>query len=112
MKDLKTKLSYGSGDISGGGALLIFSLLYMNYLVLVENIPVVFVTTIILIGKIWDAITDPLVGRISDRTRSRFGRRRLYFLIGILPVMLSFVMLFHSFGIEGETARVIYHGFA
>ncbi len=112
MKDLKTKLSYGSGDIYGGGALLIFSLLYMNYLVLVENIPVVFVTTIILIGKIWDAITDPLVGRISDRTRSRFGRRRLYFLIGILPVMLSFVMLFHSFGIEGETARVIYHGFA
>ena len=59
MKDLKTKLSYGSGDIYGGGALLIFSLLYMNYLVLVENIPVVFVTTIILIGKIWDAITDP-----------------------------------------------------
>jgi len=109
---LVSKLSYASGDIYGGGAFMIFSLLFMNFLVLVEGLPVVATTIIIFIGKVWDAVTDPMVGRISDKTRSRFGRRRLYFLIGIIPVYLSFVMLFYSFGIEGVTAKIIYYTFA
>jgi len=109
---LVNKICYASGDIYGGGAFMIFSLLFMNFLVLVEGLPVVATTIIIFIGKLWDAVTDPLVGRISDKTRSRFGRRRLYFLIGIIPVYLSFVMLFYSFGIESVTAKIIYYAFA
>ncbi|MDR1836051.1 MAG: MFS transporter [Treponema sp.] len=110
--NLKTKLCYASGDIYGGGAFMIFSLLFMNFLVLVEGLPVVATTIIIFIGKLWDAVTDPIVGRISDKTRSRFGRRRIYFLIGIVPVYLSFVMLFYSFGIESVTAKIIYYTFS
>jgi oligogalacturonide transporter len=109
---LKTKLCYASGDIYGGGAFVIFSLLFMNFLVLVEGLPVVATTVIIFIGKLWDAITDPIAGRISDKTRSRFGRRRLFFLIGIIPVYLSFVMLFYSFGIQNVTAKIIYYTFS
>ena len=91
---------------------MIFSLLFMNFLMLVERIDPFAATIIIFIGKVWDAVTDPLIGRISDKTRSRFGRRRLFFLLGIVPVFLSFVMLFYSFGIEGATAKVIYYTFA
>ena len=80
---LKEKFCYASGDIYGGGAFMVFSLLFMNFLVLVEGLPVVSATLIIFIGKVWDAITDPIVGSLSDRTRSRFGRRRIFFLIGI-----------------------------
>ncbi|MCL2244750.1 MAG: MFS transporter [Treponema sp.] len=109
---LKTKLSYASGDIYGGGAFMIFSLLFMNFLVLVEGLPVIATTIIIFIGKLWDAITDPIMGRISDKTRSKFGRRRIYFLIGIIPVYLSFVMLFYSFGIESVTHKIIYYTFS
>ncbi|MDD3831758.1 MAG: MFS transporter [Clostridia bacterium] len=109
---LKAKLSYGAGDMYGGGAFLVFSLLYMNFLTLVEGLPVATATVIIFIGKIWDAVTDPLVGRLSDKTRSRFGRRRLYFLLGILPVFISFVMLFYSFGISSELGKAIYHTLA
>lgn len=112
VNKLRTKLSYASGDIYGGGAFMVFSLLFMNFLVLVEGLPVVWTTVIIFIGKLWDAITDPWMGRISDKTRSRFGRRRLYFLIGIIPVYLSFVMLFYSFGIQDLTAKIIYYVFA
>ncbi|HHT83264.1 MAG: MFS transporter [Christensenellales bacterium] len=112
MSKLKSKLAYACGDIYGGGAFLIFSLLYMNFLVLVEGLPVLATTLIILIGKVWDAVTDPIMGRISDRTRSRFGRRRIYFLAGIVPVFLSFVMLFYSFGIQSVTAKIVYHAFA
>lgn len=109
---MKKKLCYGAGDIYGGGAFMVFSLFYMNYLTLVEGLPVAAATLIIFIGKLWDAVTDPLVGRLSDKTRSRFGRRRFYFLLGILPVMVSFVMLFYSFGISGMNSKILYHTFA
>jgi len=109
---LKNKLSYASGDIYGGGAFMIFSLLFMNFLVLVEGLPVIATTVIIFIGRLWDAVTDPIMGRISDKTRSGFGRRRIYFLIGIIPVFLSFVMLFYSFGIQSVNAKIIYYIFS
>jgi len=106
---LKAKFCYASGDIYGGGAFMIFSLLFMNFLVLVEGLPVVATTVIIFIGRLWDAVTDSIMGRISDVTRSRFGRRRIYFLIGIVPVFLSFFMLFYSFGIQNESAKIVYY---
>lgn len=109
---LKRKLGYACGDIYGGGAFLIFSMLFMNFLVIVEGLPVVLATTIIFVGKLWDAVTDPIVGNLSDKTRSRFGRRRIYFLAGIIPVFLSFVMMWYSFGIGGTTAKFLYFLFA
>lgn len=112
MNRMKSKLSYACGDIYGGGAFLVFSTLYMNFLVLVEEVPILAATGIILAGKIWDAVTDPIMGRLSDRTRTKYGRRRIYFLIGAVPVALSFLMMFFSFGIENMTAKIIYHTIA
>ncbi len=112
MNKFKAKLCYAFGDVYGGGATLVFNLLYMNFLILIENIPVLYATVIILIGKLWDAVTDPIMGRMSDSTRSRFGRRRIYFLIGIIPVILSFIMLFYSFGIQSIAGKTVYHCFA
>ncbi|MCL2865563.1 MAG: MFS transporter [Lachnospiraceae bacterium] len=109
---LRNKLAYACGDIYGGGAFMIFSLLFMNYLVLVEGLPIIATTIIIFAGRLWDAITDPIVGRISDKTRSRFGRRRIFFLMGIIPVFLSFVMLFYSFGMDDISAKIVYYIFA
>jgi len=109
---LSSKLCYGSGDIYGGGAFMIFSLFFMNFLVLVEGLPVVATAIIMFVGRAWDAVTDSVMGRITDITRSKFGRRRIYFLIGIFPVFLSFFMLFYSFGLESETAKIVYYTLA
>ncbi len=112
MYGLKKKLGYACGDIYGGGAFLIFSMLFMNFLVIVEGMSVVLATTIIFVGKLWDAITDPIVGNLSDKTRSRYGRRRIYFLIGIVPVLASFIMMWYSFGIQSEMGKFFYYMFA
>jgi len=48
---------------------------------------------ILLLGRVWDAVTDPLVGHWSDRTRSRLGRRRPWFLASALPLGLSVIAL-------------------
>ena len=112
VNSLSSKICYASGDIYSGGAFMIFSLLFMNFLVLVEGLPVGVTAIIMFVGRAWDAITDSIMGRITDITRSKFGRRRIYFLIGILPVFLSFFMLFYSFGIQSETAKIIYYTLA
>lgn len=45
------------------------------------------------VGRLWDAVSDPLMGEISDRTRSRFGRRRPYIVFGSVPLALSYVAM-------------------
>ncbi len=45
------------------------------------------------VGKLWDGVNDPLMGILSDRTRSKYGRKRVYILFGALPFALSFILL-------------------
>lgn len=52
------------------------------------------------LSKIYDAITDPIMGTISDRTKSRFGRRRPYILIGGLVCSIAFIALFNAPSVE------------
>lgn len=108
-KELFSKIAYACGDIYGGGAFIIVGLLLLVYLTNVEGFSGTLAGIIVFIGKAWDAITDPFMGQLSDRTRSRFGRRRIYFLLGSLPVFVSWVMLWYGFGITGTTAKFIYY---
>ncbi len=109
---LKSKLGYATGDIIGGGAFALISLLFLHYLVSVESIPAAMAGIIVMIGKFWDAISDPLMGMISDKTNSKHGRRRVYLLAGILPVAITFSMLWYSFGLTDITAKFIYYTIA
>ncbi len=47
------------------------------------------------VAVFWDAITDPLMGHISDNTRSRFGRRHLYLFLGGIATIITYVFLWH-----------------
>lgn len=109
---LLSKLAYGCGDIYGGGSFLIIGVLILVFLTDVEGLPGTLAGLIIFIGKAWDAITDPFMGILSDRTRSRLGRRRVYFLYGSIPVLISWIMLWYSFGISGTAGKFIYYTIA
>jgi oligogalacturonide transporter len=90
-RKLRTRncVAYGLGDLYGGGAFLLVSTFTMYYLVAVVGMNPLLAGLIPGLGKIWDAVSDPLMGYLSDRTSSRFGRRRVWFLAGILPIFLS-----------------------
>ena len=106
---MKNVFSYAVGDLYGGGAFFIIGALFLVFLTDVAKINPALAGTIILVGKIWDAITDPSMGYISDNTRSKFGRRRIYFLLGIVPIFLSWVLLWSSFGLQSDVGKFIYY---
>src|SRR5664279_5592003 len=107
--ELISRIAYACGDIYGGGAFIIIGLLLLVYLTNVMGFSGTLAGIIVFIGKAWDAIIDPFMGQLSDRTQSRFGRRRIFFLLGGLPVFASWVMLWYGFGITGTTAKFIYY---
>ena len=102
------KLGYGLGDFYGGGAGTLISFFYLVFLTDVVRISPGLAGVVILVSKVYDAITDPFEGVISDRTRTKLGRRRPYLLAGIPLVFLSFFAMFYPVTYESETSRFIF----
>ncbi|MBI9101976.1 MAG: MFS transporter [Spirochaetales bacterium] len=100
------------GDIFGGGAFLIIGMLFLFFLTEVVGLSPGMASLVFLIGKGWDAISDPLMGYISDRTKSPFGRRRVYFLAGIIPIAASFIIMWLHLETTSQWALFAYYSFA
>jgi len=89
---VKTKLAYGAGDLGAAITAAITGFFLNAFLLDVAQLRPGLVGIIFLVSTIWDAITDPIVGNLSDRTRTRWGRRRPWLLFGALPFGLTFIM--------------------
>lgn len=105
MEDKKygmlSRCAYGMADIYGGGAFVIISTFFTVFLTKSLGMSTALAGTIPLIGKIWDAVTDPLMGNIADRTQSKFGSKRFYILVGSILSAITFVLMWISF--EGDS---------
>jgi GPH family glycoside/pentoside/hexuronide:cation symporter len=91
---LRTKLLYGAGEVTlsaKNAALNQFLLFFYADIVLLSP---ALVSAAIFIGKLWDAVTDPVMGYLSDTTRSRWGRRRPYVGLSAIPLGICFFLLF------------------
>ena len=105
---LKTKIGFGICDLGGNLFFTVIAFLLLNYLTDTVGIAAGLAGTIIMIGKIWDAVTDPVIGYLSDRTTTRWGRRRPYILFGSFPLFIALIIMFTNPRLEGEVAQFIW----
>jgi GPH family glycoside/pentoside/hexuronide:cation symporter len=87
------KLIYGSGDWGGASYGTLRQIFYAIFLTDVVGLDPRLASFAALIGILWDAINDPLVGILTDRTRTRWGRRRPFLLFFAIPFGASFMLL-------------------
>lgn len=105
---VKTKLGFGIGDLGGNLFFTFMSFYSLYFLTDTLLVPSAVAGLVIAIGKIWDAITDPVMGYISDRTRSRWGRRRVWMLLGAPLLFASFWWFLSAPSIGDPTAVAVW----
>ena len=103
--DFKTTIlpmiNYSYANIYMGGAGYIISMYFTVFLTDVVNLSLNQAGIVVMLATIWDAITDPMMGIITDRTRSKTGKHRRYLLWGIPVMAVSYILLWNSFGLNG-----------
>ena len=105
----RAKLIYALGDHTVNLALSSLLFLYPFFLTDVIGLRAGLAGLVPLVGRAVDAFSDPLMGRLSDATRLRAGRRRPYFLIGMLPFGVLYAALWADRSGAGEAAQFAYY---
>ncbi|HNK62597.1 MAG TPA: MFS transporter [Anaerolineales bacterium] len=108
----RIKWIYGSGDLGFSLTNTILSVYFALFLTDVVGVQPYIAAIAIFVGSTWDYVNDPIVGYISDRTRSRWGRRRPFLLFGALPFAAAYILLWWKPPLEGATALAIYYSIA
>jgi GPH family glycoside/pentoside/hexuronide:cation symporter len=102
------KLLYGSGDWGISSMGMMRSIFYAIYLTDVVGLDPRLGSFGALAGIVWDAINDPIIGILSDRLQTRWGRRRPFLLWFAIPFGLSFISLWSAPNWDSQTALLIY----
>lgn len=90
------KLAFAVCDIFGGGSFNIINFLYPGFLAVTVGLSAYHIGLVMLIARVWDAVSDPLMGYLSDATNNRrFGKRRVYLIAAAPLVLLSLFLMFY-----------------
>jgi len=110
MKKLNVgqKLGFGIFDLGGNMLFTLMGFWCLKYLTDVAGLAAGLAGVAIMIGKAWDAVTDPMMGFISDRTITRLGRRRPYLLAGAIPMMLTLWLFFTAPNIPNQVLLMLW----
>ncbi len=103
------KLLYGFGDTGFSLTSTIVGAYFAIFLTDVVHIPPATAALAIFIGRTWDYFNDPFIGHITDRTRTRWGRRRPFLLFGAIPFAVAFVLMWLRPNFESTTALLAYY---
>lgn len=90
----KEKIAYALGDAAAGGITWkVMSIAFPLFFTNIFGLTVVDTATLMLVARLFDVVTDPIMGAIADRTRSRWGTYRPWLIFGAIPLGLVFALL-------------------
>jgi glucuronide carrier protein len=104
----KNYLAYAGGDAANNLTFTLVSMFLLVYYTDVAGIAAGAAGTILLVARVWGALTDVFAGQRVDRTNTRWGRFRPYFLLAGVPLMLLAIAVFTVPGGLGETGTLVY----
>ena len=90
--NLSTKLAFGAGDLGPAITANISVFFVLVFLTNVAGLPAGLAGSVLMVGKIWDAINDPIIGVLSDRTVHPWGRRYPWMVFGAVPFGILFFL--------------------
>ncbi len=97
MATIKEKIGYALGDAASGGITWkIMSIAFPLFFTNVFGLSFADAAALMLIARLFDVVTDPLMGSIADRTQSRWGTYRPWLIFGAIPFGLIFALLFFT----------------
>ena len=108
MAKLSEKIGYGLGDAAAGGITWkVMSIAFPFFFTNIYGLTVADAGALMLLARLFDVVTDPLMGAIADRTRSRWGTYRPWLIFGAIPLGLVFALLLYTPDL-GPSGRRIY----
>lgn len=105
---LKTKTSYGFAEMGINAVEVMAQIYLLKFYTDYVGLQPGYAGLALLIAVLWDAFSDPIMGRISDNTISRYGRRRPYILIGGILLSISGIALFAPPAFDSQLAKFFY----
>lgn len=106
---LKTKVGFGVCDVGGNLFFTTLSFQLTIFLTDIVGLSAVLMGIALMLGRIIDAFSDPVMGYLSDHTKSRWGRRRPYIFFGSIPLAIFFILMFTKpVWIETQTGLFIW----
>lgn len=102
------KTAYGVGQLSEGVVTIVFMIYLLFYYNQVLGLSGSAAGLALFLALLFDAVSDPLMGAISDRTRSRWGRRHPFLYAAVLPLPIAFYLLFSPPASLGEAGLFLW----
>ena len=98
-----SKLAYGMGDVGCNFSWMFVGNFLMIFYTDVFGISMSAVATLMLISRFWDGINDPIIGTLTDKTRTRWGRFRPWLLFGAPITALVLILTFWAHNLSGKS---------
>ncbi len=108
MAKLSEKIGYALGDAAAGGITWkVMSIAFPFFFTNVFGLTVADAAALMLVARLFDVVTDPMMGAIADRTQSRWGTYRPWLIFGAIPLGLVFALLLYTPDL-GPTGKRVY----